>query len=51
MNKKSIGFLSAALGAIALIGAPAESYGASDIANFYKVKGLRMVVGSGAGGG
>lgn len=51
MSKKSIGLLSAALGAIALIGVPAESYGASAIEKFYKVKGLRMVVGSGAGGG
>ena len=51
MSKRSIGLLSAALGAIALIGAPAESYGASALEKFYKVKGLRVVVGSGAGGG
>ncbi len=51
MSKKSVGLLSAALGAIALIGIPAESYGASAIEKFYKVKGLRMIVASGAGGG
>ena len=51
MSKKSIGLLSAALGAIALIGVPAESYGASALEKFYKTKGLRMVVASGAGGG
>jgi tripartite-type tricarboxylate transporter receptor subunit TctC len=51
MSKKVTGLLSAALGVFALIGVPAESYGATALEKFYKVKGLRMVVGSGAGGG
>jgi tripartite-type tricarboxylate transporter receptor subunit TctC len=51
MSKRFIGLFSVAVGAVALIGVPAQSYGASDIERFYKTKGLRMVVGSGAGGG
>ncbi len=51
MSKKSIAVLSAALGAIALIGMSSESYSATALETFYKVKGLRVVVGSGAGGG
>jgi len=51
MSKRSIGLLSVALGGLALIGVPAESYGASALEKFYKIKGLRMVVASGAGGG
>ncbi|HSR56451.1 MAG TPA: tripartite tricarboxylate transporter substrate-binding protein [Alphaproteobacteria bacterium] len=42
---------SAALGALALAILPTQSFGADDLAKFYKTKGLRMVVGSGAGGG
>ncbi|MDH3239984.1 MAG: tripartite tricarboxylate transporter substrate-binding protein [Alphaproteobacteria bacterium] len=49
--KSNIALASAALGAFALVAAPGPSFGADDNANFYKTKGLRMVVGSGAGGG
>ena len=51
MSKKFIGLISAALGGLALVGTPADVSAADDLARFYKTKGLRMVVGSGAGGG
>lgn len=44
--------LGAALGAVMALGTAASSaQAASDLEKFYKVKGLRMVVASGAGGG
>jgi tripartite-type tricarboxylate transporter receptor subunit TctC len=49
--KTNVALASAALGAFALVVAPAPSFGADDNAKFYKTKGLRMVVASGAGGG
>ncbi|MDX1485404.1 MAG: hypothetical protein R3229_13085 [Alphaproteobacteria bacterium] len=51
MSRKLIAVSSAALGALALVAMPSDGFAASDLEKFYKVKGLRMVVASGSGGG
>ncbi len=51
MSKRTIAVSAAALGAFALIALPAQGFAADSVTQFYKTKGLRMVVGSGAGGG